>query len=61
MNTADLDAELADARAELAEAEAHLRDVRDRRADVNAETLARHRLEHAQRRVTALLAAQHHV
>lgn len=56
----DLDADLAEARRELADAEDYLRAVTERRLGVNADSLARYRVETARRRVTALLAARHH-
>lgn len=53
------DTELADARAELADAEAYLDTVQERRLGCNADSLARYRLETAQRRVLQALAAHH--
>lgn len=55
----DHDTELAEARRELASAEDYLRTVEDRRLGVNADSLARYRVETARRRVTALMAARH--
>lgn len=55
----ELDTELAAARRELADAEDYLRTIQERRLGVNADSLARYRVETARRRVMALMAARH--